>query len=313
MTGGPNAFCWRHRCFLRACRAFRRPNSASAKEAPAGLPPRNRPTTPSSSWPLVTIQLECANRPERPERMDRPGYPPIPLEPAEVTHRPPTRGSIMPRTPPRSGRSPHLTREACTRCYQRYLTTTPPLGGKYSFRASVDHAQIGSMAGCRPHRRRTLPQDQQPARSGRRRGQEETACPTITNFKLPLPSPTRILPQRCFRPCTAKKFVRPRHRTGLSHDGKKLLYTRSIQRPAPTAPCSTILIPVNLWIYAWPGAAAFWSPDDGRIVFPSKLWIAPGRSGRSCRPSRIGPAFSPQPVNALHGWVDNHTILAQTC
>jgi len=43
----------------------------------------------------------------------------------------------------------------------------------------------------------------------------------------------------------------------------------------------------------------------------SKLWIAPGRSGRSLQAIQNRPwPFHPQPVNALHGWVDNHTILA---
>jgi len=55
---------------------------------------------------------------------------------------------------------------------------------------------------------------------------------------------------------------------------------------------------------------AFWSPDDGRIVFLKALdsswqvWSFPAGHPESAL------AFSPQPVNALHGWVDNHTILA---
>ena len=55
---------------------------------------------------------------------------------------------------------------------------------------------------------------------------------------------------------------------------------------------------------------AFWSPDDSRVAFLKALdhswqvWLFPAGNPESAAP------FSPQPVNALHGWIDNHTILA---
>src|SRR2546430_9251178 len=42
----------------------------------------------------------------------------------------------------------HLSREACTDAANDTLSATPPLGGKYSFKVSIDHAQLGSLKGC---------------------------------------------------------------------------------------------------------------------------------------------------------------------
>jgi len=55
---------------------------------------------------------------------------------------------------------------------------------------------------------------------------------------------------------------------------------------------------------------AFWSPDDSRIAFLKaqdrswQVWVFPAANPES------SVSFSPQPVNALHGWIDNHTLLA---
>src|SRR6266478_12362 len=85
-----------------------------------------------------------------PERLDRPGYPPIPLEAAEVTHEAAADSWTYHAKDSATGAvvSIHLTREACIDATNDTLTTTPPLGGKYSFRVSVDHAQLGTLKGC---------------------------------------------------------------------------------------------------------------------------------------------------------------------
>jgi hypothetical protein len=55
---------------------------------------------------------------------------------------------------------------------------------------------------------------------------------------------------------------------------------------------------------------AFWSPDDSRIAFLKAVdqswhvWSLPASMPEAAT------IFSSQPVNTLHGWIDNHTILA---
>src|SRR5215467_3782546 len=85
-----------------------------------------------------------------PERFDREGYPPIPLEPAEVTREatPETWTYHAKDSATAAAVVVHLSREACADATNDTLTATPPLGGKYSFKISIDHAQIGSFKGC---------------------------------------------------------------------------------------------------------------------------------------------------------------------
>ena len=98
----------------------------------------------------------------------------------------------------------------------------------------------------------------------------------------------------------------------LSHDGKKLLYTRS---NSTSSPDGTIVLydfdsGKSLDLVHGLVRQAFWSPDDSRVAFLKALdhswqvWLFPAGNPESAAP------FSPQPVNALHGWIDNHTILA---
>lgn len=289
-------------------------------------PPKKLPAGPpapqSTHYPILILAF--GNNPnwslrigqKGPERMDRPGYPPIPLEPAEVTHEA-ADSWIYHAKDSATGAAValHLTRQACTDAANDTLTTTPPLGGKYSFRASVDHAQIGSMTGCARIAAELFPKiNNQPDQEEEDDAKKKPPAPTITNIKPPvavayLNSTGSVVLSRG----TTKKVVAPEGtELALSHDGKKLLYTRSDSK---TSPERTIVLydfdsakSVDL-VHGLVGQA-FWSPDDGRIAFlkaldrSGQVWSFPVGHPESAQ------AFSPQPVNALHGWVDNHTILA---
>jgi len=66
------------------------------------------------------------------------------------------------------------------------LTTTPPLGGKYSFPSSVDHAQIGSVTGCARIAAELFPKiNNQPDQEEEKDAKKKPPAPTITNFKAP--------------------------------------------------------------------------------------------------------------------------------
>src|SRR6266853_1299985 len=286
------------------------------KKLPAG------PAAPQSTHYPIFI-LAFGNNPnwsvrigqKVPERMDRPGYPPIPLEPAEVTHEA-ADSWIYHAKDSATGAAValHLTREACTDATNDTLTTTPPLGGKYSFRASVDHAQIGSMAGCARIAAELFPKINNQPDQEEEEAKKKPPAPTITNFKAPFAvayqnSAGSVVLGRG----TAKKVVAPEGtELALSHDGKKLLYTRSDSKTSPDRTIVLYDLDSGKSVDLLHGLVrqAFWSPDDGRIVFLKALdsswqvWSFPAGHPESAL------AFSPQPVNALHGWVDNHTILS---
>jgi len=66
-----------------------------------------------------------------------------------------------------------------------------------------------------------------------------------------------------------RRSRRSRHRAGLSHDGKKLLYTRSDSKSSPDR---TIVLydfdsGKSLDLVQGLVRQAFWSPDDGRVAF----------------------------------------------
>jgi len=169
----------------------------------------------------------------------------------------------------------HLTREACTDATNDTLTTTPPLGGKYSFRASVDHAQIGSMAGCARIAAELFPKINNQPDQEEEEAKKKPPAPTITISRLPLPLPTRILSAALFSAVARQRRLwRPKApKLALSHDGKKLLYTRSDSK---TSPDRTIVLydldsGKSLDLLHGLVRQAFWSPDDGRIVFLKAL------------------------------------------
>jgi hypothetical protein len=98
----------------------------------------------------------------------------------------------------------------------------------------------------------------------------------------------------------------------LSHDGKKLLFTRSDSR---TGPDRTVVLydfdsGKSQDLVHGSVRQALWSPDDSRIALLKavdqswQVWTFSASMPEAAAP------FSSQPVNALHGWIDNHTILA---
>src|SRR6266849_4365037 len=266
-------------------------NPPPAKKLPTGPP-----SPQSTHYPILILAF--GNDPnwslrigqKGPERLDRPGYPPVPLEPSDVTH------------------------EACTDASNDTLTPAPPPSGKYSFRASVDHTQIGSLKGCARIAAELFPKiNNQPEKEDDTE-KPKPPVPTITKFKPPLAvaylnSTGKVVLSRG----TTKKIAAPvGTELALSHDGKKLLYTRS---DSNTSPDRTIVLydfdsGKSLDLVHGLVRQAFWSPDDSRIAFLKALdrswqvWSFPAGNPESA------VSFSPQPVTALHGWIDNHTLVA---
>ena len=289
---------------------------------PAKKPPAGPPSPQSKHYPIFLLAF--GNAPnwnlrigqKGPERLDRPAYPPMLLEAAEVTHEAAADSWTYHAKDSATGATVaiHLTREACTDAANDTLTTTPPLGGKYSFRVSVDHAQLGTLRGCARIAAELFPKINNQPDADDDADKKKPPAPTITNFKAPvavayLNSSGSIVLSRG----TTKKIAAPSGaELALSHDAKKLLYVR---------PASGTSLDRTIVLYDFDSGKSldlvhglvrqpFWSPDDSRVAFLKSLdrswqsWSFPLGKPESAA------SFSPQPVTALHGWIDKHTILA---
>jgi uncharacterized membrane protein len=292
-------------------------NPPPAKKLPAG------PAAPQSKHYPILI-LAFGNAPnwslrigqKGPERLDRPGYPPIPLEAAEVTHEAAADSWTYHAKDSATGAAVavHLTREACTDATNNTLTTTPPLGGKYSFRTSVDHAQLGTLTGCARIAAELFPKINNQPDADDDTDKKKPPTPTVTNFKAPVAvaylnaSGSVVLSRSA-----TKKIASPAGaELALSHDGKKLLYTR---------PDSGSTLDRTIVLYDFDSGKSldlvhglvrqpFWSPDDSRIAFLKSLDRSWQVWSFAAGKPESAVSFSPQPVGALHGWIDKHTILA---
>jgi len=293
-------------------------NAPAAKKLPVG------PAAPQSTHYPILI-LAFGNDPnwslrigqKGPERLDRPGYPPIALEPSEVTHEAVADSWTYHAKDTATGAvvALHLTREACTDATNDTLTATPPPSGKYPFRAALEHAQLGSLKGCARIAAELFPKIKNQADDD----EEDTdkpkpPAPTITNFKPPvavayLNSAGNVVLSRG----KLKKIAAPDGaELALSHDGMKLLFTRSDSK---TSPERTIVLydfdsGKSLDLVHGLVRQAFWSPDDSRIAFLKavdqswQVWSFPASMPEATM------LFSSQPVHSFHGWIDSHTLLA---
>ena len=298
-----------------------RPSLGQAPPAPppAKKPPVGPPAPQSTHYPILLLVF--GNDPnwslrigqKGPERLDRPGYPPIPLEPAEVTHEATADSWTYHAKDSATGAavSVHLTREACTDAATDTLTAARPPAGKYPFRASVDHAQLGTLKGCARIAAELFPKINNQPDEEDDTEKNKLPAPTITKFKPPVAlayvNPARKIVFK--RGAVTHVISEESYQLAVSHNGSRLLYTRE-DKPGDRA--------ILLYDFASEKSTellrgsvqeAFWSPDDARIAFMKfvdgkwRLWAAPVAS-----PESAAPIF-PGEIMAIHGWVDAHTIL----
>src|SRR6202171_4147038 len=293
-------------------------NAPPTKKLPVG------PAAPQSThYPILLLAF--GNEPnwslriglKGPERLDRPGYPPIPLEPAEVTHE---AGADSWTYHAKDSATAaivvvHLTREACTDATNDTLTPAPPPSGKYSFRASVDHAQIGSLKGCARIAAELFPKinNQPDQEEDDAKKKPPVPVSSLTNVKSPVAvAYLNASQQLVLRRGQVSRVVSPRPSSGLSvsHDGKKLLFTAD-DAPGPIR---------TLYQYEFETSArhellranvrqAFWSQDDKRIAFLKwdnsawSLWIVSPDN-----PQADANVFPTEGIE-LFGWADDHPLL----
>jgi len=307
------------------------PNSPAKSAPPAAGAPVPSPV--SRHYPILI--LAHGSEPswslrlgmKGPERLDRAGYPPIVLNPDEIVPDIPGVSWVYHAKDDVTGAdvAVELSRESCS-------DNTGDTN--YTFKVELQHTQIGTLNGCGQSAPEKFPEfrkknqldpdddpdakdkdkNKGPGKDKDKDKDKKSVLDPITNFQPPtavayLDAGGKVI----FSRSAIRRTIAPEgSELAVSHDGKKLLFTRS---DSTTGPERTIVL------YDWDTGrlrdlattsvrSAFWSPDDSRVAFlkyDGKLWqvwtlpiSAPETAAQ----------FSPQPVDALHGWTSPTTILA---
>jgi len=303
-------------------------NQAAPQQTPAQGQQKGLPMGPqaphSTHYPILLLGF--GNQPnwsvriglKGPERFDREGYPPIPLEPGEVTQEatPETWTYHAKDSATGAAVAVHLSREACTDAANDTLTTTSPLGGKYSFKISIDDAQIGSLKGCGRIATELFPkinnrpdQDDDDAKK-----KPPVPVSSVTKFQSPIVvAYLNASEQLAFKRGSIVRTIPGASGSDLSpsHDGKKLLFTRE----------EGALRVINEYDYDSNRVKELlrgdvrnpvWSPDDSRVAYLNhqggkwQLWAFPAND-----PAKTA-VVSADSFENIQGWSDPHTLLALT-
>ncbi|HEY4978261.1 MAG TPA: hypothetical protein VII25_03765 [Candidatus Acidoferrum sp.] len=299
------------------------PKSATKPGTPAATPEVQGPQQ-TKHYPILVIAH--GNEPswslrlgmKGPERLDRLNYPPIVLEPVDVARD--DSGTVWTYRARDTGTgaavSVKLTREACSDS----MADT-----KYTFQVKVDHAQIGTLNGCGVsspekfpefRKKNQLDPDDNPdaaANSAKEKDKDKNpALEPITKFAPPvevayLDATGKVILSRG----EVRKAAAPAgYELSVSHDGKKLLYTRDLAGPNRTIALYDAATGRSQDLVTGLVHQGFWSPDDSRIAFLKnvdekwQVWTFPANAPESAA------AFSPQTVLALHGWTSPSSVLA---
>jgi uncharacterized membrane protein len=310
-------------------------------QAPAPKPAPNTPqNTPASSpavpspvskhYPILIIAQ--GNEPswslrlgmKGPERLDRANYPPLVLDPVDVARDDTGTSWTYNAKDDATGAnvSVKLTREPCSDAAS---------DAKFTFRVEIIHAQVGVLNGCgqsspekfpefRKKNQPDMPDDASATdkdakdKDKDKDKDKKTALDPITNFHPPVAVAYLDVSGRVIvsRSGVSKVAAPTGSELALSHDGKFLLYTRSDSKTGPER--SIMLYEVGTGrsreIALNNARQPFWSPDDSRIAylkFDGKLWQAWTAPANAPETAAL---FSPQDVDALHGWANATTLLA---
>jgi uncharacterized membrane protein len=303
--------------------------SGQAKPNPPQAPaqkslPMGPPAPQSKHYPILLLGF--GNQPnwsvriglKGPERFDRDGYPPIPLEPAEVTHDATAESWTYHAKDSGTGVPVlvHLSREACTDASNDTLTTTPPLGGKYSFKVSIEHAQVGALKGCARTATELFPKINNQADQEDDDTKKKPPVPvsSVTKFQSPIVvaylNPNQ---QLAFKRGSIVRVIPGGSGQDLSpsHDGKKLLFARD----------EGSVHTINQYDFDSNSVKELlrgdvrnpvWSLDDSRVAYLNhqagkwQLWAFPVTD-----PTKA-VVLSADAFESIQAWTDAHTLLVTT-
>jgi len=239
------------------------------------------------------------------ERLERAGYPPITLEPGDIEQE--SVGAAWLYRAKDTGTDAavtlRLTREACTE-------GTPET--KYAFRVVVTHAQIGELKGCAKIAAEQFPEFKQKNLDDDDPDKKKVVPPAITGFKNPVVTAYLDATGRVMlaRGEVAKVVAPAGSQLSLSHDGKRLLFTRNEAGKDRTIVQYDVITGKLTELMRGLVASAFFSPNDLTIAFMKlvgtdwQVWTMPAGSPEKAT------QLSPGAVAALHGWLDSRTVLA---
>jgi hypothetical protein len=269
-----------------------------------------------------------------PERFDRANYPPIALEPANVSPEGPEAWVYRAKDIATGADvTIHLAREVCIDAATSAVPEVAPKASasgkpapsatsaapsstiaKNAFRIVLEHGQIGTLRGCARVAAELFPKIVNQSADDDDPDKKKPPVTAITNFKAPtaiafVTSSGKIMVSRG----AAKKII-PTTGTelSLSHDGKKLLYTRNDSKMGSEH--TIVLYEVDIArskdLIHGTVREAFWSPDDSRFAYlqsQDQKWRV--LSAPVSTPETATPLYNGS-VDSLQGWVDGHTVLA---
>jgi hypothetical protein len=309
-------------------------NAPSKPAAPSAKTPPTPANPQSTHYPILlfghgteVIPWSLLIGQKGPERFERANYPPMALDPVSVNSEGTGQAWTYHAKDSATGADVtiHLAREACTDVGNppEPSTKTASTGkiasaeaapAKNAFRISVEHAQVGTFNGCARIAAELFPKIvNQSEQDDDDADKKKPPVTTITNFK----SPTAIAfvnpaGKIVFSRGAAKKIV-PASGTdlALSHDGKKLLFTRTDSKMGSDR--TIVLYDFDSGrsndLIRGTVREAFWSPDDARIAYlqsQEQKWRVV--SVLLSAPENAAPLYNGN-VESLDGWVDAHTLL----
>jgi uncharacterized membrane protein len=290
----------------------KKPATATAPAAPAGPQSTHYPILLLAFGPAAGTDPAWSIRigQKGPERLDRPGYPPAMFDPVDVAREGTSDAWTYRAKDSATGAdvTVHLTREPCS---------ADATGAKYTFQAVAQHTQIGTLNGCARIAAELFPRiNNQPDEDADSDTDKKPVVLPADIIKFQSPTDVAyVIPTGKVAVAIGKirKIAAPEGtELSLSHDGKKLLFTRSDSKNGPdrtivlydtTSGRSQDLVHGSV-------RQAFWSADDTRIAFLNfqdqkwQLWAFPVGS-----PAQPAPVYA-NSLASLHGWTDAHTLLA---
>lgn len=303
---------------LGAAPCLRAQTPPQPKKPPAApVKPPAAPAAPQSThFPILLLAFGPASGSDPawsvrigqkgPERLDRDGYPPALLDPVDVRREGTTDAWTYRAKDTATGADVtlQLTREACS---------PDATGAKYTFRAVAQHGQIGTLNGCARIAAELFPKITNQTDDDDSDKKPQPLPADVIKFKSPVAVAFLSAGRVTVSVGAIKKIAAPAgSELALSHDGKKLLYTRDDSKSGPER---TIV----LYDFATARSKdlvhglvrqAFWSPDDTRVAFLNnqdqnwQIWTFP-----SAAPENPVPLYTSN-ISSLHGWVDARTLLA---
>jgi hypothetical protein len=311
------------------------------KPAPkASTPAPKTPATPagnpqSTHYPILLLghgadpSWDVMIGQRGPERFDRANYPPIALDPVNVDSEGTGHTWAYHAKDSATGADVtiHLTRESCVAPASSESLPKPSPAGKPaasalaaaqpkdSFSIVLVHAQVGTFHGCARIAAELFPKIvNQSEDDDDDTEKKKPPVTTIANFKSPTATAFVNPAGKIIVSRGAAKKIGPTSGTdlALSHDGKKLLFTRNDSKMGSERTIVLYDFDTGRSRDLVHGALRqpFWSPDDGRVAYlqaQDQKWhilsLLPGT------PENSTPLYTGT-VDSLDGWTDGHTVLA---